>query len=100
MGIGRTPVKGSHPSGHRLSAPNTGVTSRRNKALYRVLFTKVYWNMIDGAFVDAHPGHKKMGLGVHRSLRDFLNREDIKISNQDGEIETVRTYCKKIQTRV
>jgi hypothetical protein len=62
--------------------------------------SKVYWNMIDGAFVDAHPGHRKMGLGVHRSLRDFLNREDIKISNQDGGIETVKTYCKKIKTRV
>lgn len=59
--------------------------------------SKVYWNMLDGAFVDAHPGHRKMGLSVHRSLREFLDREDIRIPNQDGEIEVLKTYCKKVK---
>ena len=59
--------------------------------------SKVYWNMLDGAFVDSHPGHRKMGLSVHRTLREFLDREDIKISNQDGDIEVLKTYCKKVK---
>jgi hypothetical protein len=59
--------------------------------------SKVYWNMLDGAFVDAHPGHVKMGLGGHRNLRDFLDREPIRTENQDGEIEVLKTYCKKVK---
>lgn len=55
--------------------------------------SKVYWNMVDGAFVDAHPGHIKMKLGVHRNLREFLGVETI----TDFEGNPVRTYCKKVK---
>jgi hypothetical protein len=55
--------------------------------------SEVYWNMLDGAFVDAHPGHVKMGLSTHRHLRVFLNNEEIK--GFDGE--TILTYCKKVK---
>jgi len=58
--------------------------------------SKVYWNMIDGAFVDAHPGHRKMGIGVHRSLRDFLGKEDFEVNVVGGGTEIIKTYCKKI----
>ena len=63
--------------------------------------SRVYWNMLDGAFVDAHPGHRKMGLGVHRRLRDFLGKEDIEVNVIGGGTEMMKTYCKKIKnTRV
>jgi hypothetical protein len=55
--------------------------------------SKVYWNMLDGAFVDAHPGHVKMGLSIHRHLRDFIDKEDI--VDLDGEV--IKTYCKKVK---
>lgn len=61
----------------------------------------VYWNMLDGAFVDAHPGHRKMGLGVHRNLREFLGKDDIEVNVVGGGTEMMKTYCKKIKnTRV
>lgn len=57
----------------------------------------VYWNMLDGAFVNAHPGHKKMGLGVHRNLREFLTKKTM----LDFDGEPIKIYCKKIKnTRV
>jgi hypothetical protein len=59
--------------------------------------SKVHWNMLDGAFVDSHPGHVKMKLSFHRSLRDFLNTEPMRIENEDGKIEVLKTYCKKIK---
>jgi len=62
--------------------------------------SKVYWNILDGAFVDSHPGHKKMGLGGHhRKLRDFINQEDIKIYNEKDELVTLKTYCKKVKSK-
>jgi hypothetical protein len=49
--------------------------------------SEVYFNMIDGAFVDAHPAHIKMGLSTgHRNLRDYL-RPDVEFS---------KYVCKKI----
>ncbi len=59
--------------------------------------SKVYWNMLDGAFVDSHPGHRKMGLSYHRNLRDFIGQEDIRIPNETGKIEVLKTYCKKVK---
>ena len=53
----------------------------------------VYWNMLDGAFVDAHPGHRKMKLAFHRNLREFLNRETM--TDFDGE--PIKIYCKKVK---
>jgi hypothetical protein len=59
--------------------------------------SEVYWNPLDGAFVDAHPGHVKMKLSFHRSLREFLFREPMKIENEDNEIEILEAYCKKVK---
>jgi hypothetical protein len=60
--------------------------------------SKVHWNMLDGAFVDSHPGHIKMGLGArHRNLRNFINQEDIKVYNEKDELVTLKTYCKKVK---
>ncbi len=61
--------------------------------------SKVYWNVLDGAFVDAHPGHVKLGLEFHRNLREFIDREPMKIENEDGEVEVLKTYCKKVKNR-
>ena len=57
----------------------------------------VYWNMVDGAFVDAHPAHRKMELSYHRNLREFLDREDIEIFDTDDNPVILKTYCKKIK---
>jgi len=32
----------------------------------------VYWNRLDGAFIDGHPAHIRMGHGSHRTLSHFL----------------------------
>ena len=58
--------------------------------------SRVYWNPLDGAFVDGHPAHVKMGLGMHRSLRGFLNVEDVETVDTDGNPHVIRTYCKKV----
>ena len=43
--------------------------------------SRIYWNPVDGAFVDSHPAHKAMGLGNgYRDLRSFLG-EKYDISN-------------------
>ena len=34
--------------------------------------SRIHWNAIDGAFVDAHPSHIKMGLSTDRGLREIL----------------------------
>jgi len=34
--------------------------------------SRIHWNPIDGAFVDAHPAHKQMGSGEDRGLREIL----------------------------
>lgn len=60
--------------------------------------SRVYWNMLDGAFVDAHPGHVKMGISTHRVLRNFLDKEDFEVSVHGGGTEIMKTYCKKIKT--
>ena len=43
--------------------------------------SRIYWNALDGAFVDSHPGHKAMGIGGgHRDLSPFMspnNKYDI-----------------------
>ena len=57
----------------------------------------VYWNMLDGAFVDAHPGHIKMGINVHRNLREFLDREPMRVINEQDVVETLVPYCKKVK---
>jgi len=57
----------------------------------------VHWNMLDGAFVDSHPAHRKMGLSSYKNLREFLGRDDWHVENMDGEIEILKTYCKKIK---
>ena len=57
----------------------------------------VHWNMLDGAFVDAHPAHKKMGLSTHRNLRDFIGKEDFKVNVSGGGTEIIKTYCKKLR---
>ena len=53
--------------------------------------SEVYFNRLDGAFVDAHPAHIAMGLSTHRSLKDFLNQELNSFSKTKG-------YCKKIKS--
>lgn len=57
----------------------------------------VHFNMLDGAFIDAHPGHVKLGLSIHRNLRDYLHREPIDIM-MDDVLTTVKPYCKKVKS--
>jgi hypothetical protein len=57
----------------------------------------VYFNMVDGAFIDAHPGHIKMGLQTYRNLRDFLEQEPIEMSIDD-EMISARGFCRKVKS--
>ena len=59
--------------------------------------SSVYWNMLDGAFVDSHPGHRKMGISTHRNLREFLDREPMRVINEEDKVETLKPYCKKVK---
>jgi hypothetical protein len=59
----------------------------------------VYFNMLDGAYIDAHPGHIKMGLSTHRSLGDYLNQKEIPMHTWGvDEPEMVRGFCKKVKS--
>jgi len=60
--------------------------------------SKIYWNMIDGAFVDAHPGHVKMGLLKFRNLREFLDKVPFMVPDHEGNLQTLEVYCKKIKS--
>lgn len=54
--------------------------------------SRIWWNAVDGAFVDSHPGHIKMGIGAGtRDLRYFL-REKYNIPFHDWETDTVKEY--------
>ena len=60
----------------------------------------VHWNMLDGAFVDAHPAHKAMGLGSdNRTLSPLINQSDF-IFYYEGNDEQFHEqgYCKKIKS--
>ena len=59
--------------------------------------SQVYWNMLDGAFVNAHPAHIKMEISFHRNLREFLDREPMRVINEEDKVETLKPYCKKIK---
>lgn len=66
--------------------------------------SRVYWNALDGAFVDSHPGHKAMGIGVgHRDLSPFMhpeNKYDIShIFHPELETFTPRYSIKKVTYR-
>jgi hypothetical protein len=52
--------------------------------------SEVYYNPLDGAFVDAHPAHVQMGLSKYRKLSNFLNQEINNLNDTKG-------YCKKIK---
>jgi hypothetical protein len=51
--------------------------------------SEVYYNPLDGAFVDAHPAHISMGLSSYRPLRNFLNQ---------NTFNSTKGYCKKIKS--
>lgn len=61
----------------------------------------VYWNMLDGAFVEGHPSHKSLN-GKNRSLTDYLGRQDRSCweYHDDGREEWVvkTTKCVKIKS--
>ena len=43
----------------------------------------VYWNMIDGAFVDSHPVHVNINrANYQRGLRDYLNEYSICVKDK------------------
>lgn len=61
----------------------------------------VYWNRLDGAFIDGHPGHIKMGLSKHRSLSGFFirNNPPVPIYGYDNdEVTWCQGYVKKIKS--
>ena len=66
--------------------------------------SKVLWNRIDGAFIEAHPAHIKMHEKVHhRDLRSYLDTEPLPIwsydENDEGMISRYQQgYVKKVKS--
>lgn len=55
--------------------------------------SRIWWTEIDGAYVESHPAHIKMGLGTGtRELRYFLQKKyDVPIHNwEDDTISEVK----------
>jgi hypothetical protein len=66
--------------------------------------SRVYWNPLDGAYIDAHPGHRKMDLGSkHRRLRDYIGLAKEKgtpfFDHPDDEEPVVwrKGFCRKVR---
>lgn len=53
--------------------------------------SRIWWNSVDGAFVDSHPAHIKMKIGGTRELRYFL-RDKFNIPINDWETDTIKEY--------
>jgi hypothetical protein len=66
--------------------------------------SKVYWNRVDGAFIDPHPAHKSMGHNSHRFLRGFIGKQDRSCwvyhgPNDEDSVWKVRTTkCVKVKS--
>jgi hypothetical protein len=59
----------------------------------------VHWNMLDGAFVESHPSHIKMGMGSgHRELRYFIDQDVITIPDQDGKMHDYTCFAVKVRS--
>jgi hypothetical protein len=42
--------------------------------------SRIYWNNLDGAFVDSHPAHILLnGRNNYRNLRDYLGKKDVSL---------------------
>ena len=65
--------------------------------------SRVYWDRLHGAYVDAHPSHIKMGHSNIRGLGDFANKQSIKIWEGDDKngmdiFSYKYTICKKVKS--
>jgi hypothetical protein len=63
--------------------------------------SRVFHNMLDGAFVLGSPAHAFMNDGKqsHRSLRDYLNQEEIPVHHWGVDEPTYeKGYCVKIKS--
>lgn len=63
--------------------------------------SKVYWNMLDGAFIKAHSAHKFLhdGNDSSRNLRDYLFQEPYPqyyVGKEEPVIE--KGYCRKVKS--
>ena len=63
----------------------------------------VYWNRLDGAFIDAHPGHVKLGISRHRNLSGFFIRNNPPVPiydsfDDDAEPTWYQGYVKKVKS--
>lgn len=59
--------------------------------------SKVFWNPLDGAFVNAHPGHVKMKLAKHRDLRSFIDVNPVTVKDIEGKDVLLECWCKKVK---
>jgi hypothetical protein len=64
----------------------------------------VYWNPLDGAYIESHPAHLKMNMGSkHRKLRDYLGQSENKgvpiYDHPDDEEpkEWRKGFCRKVE---
>ena len=66
--------------------------------------SKVFWNRMDGAFIESHPAHNAIhGRVHHRDLRSYLNTEPVPTwsyeENDEGTIVGYKQgYVKKVKS--
>ena len=65
----------------------------------------VFWNRMDGAFIESHPTHNALhGKVVHRDLRPYLNQEPVPIWHYEDDddkgtiIGYKQGYVKKVKS--
>ena len=63
--------------------------------------SRVYFNMLDGAFIKGSPAHSFMNEGreSYRKLRDYMNQESVPISTFGIDEPThTKGYCIKVKS--
>lgn len=60
--------------------------------------SRVYWDRLHGAYIDAHPAHIKMGHSTYRKLSDFTGRQSIDIWEDGDKFSKKYTLCKKVKS--
>lgn len=63
----------------------------------------VYWNRLNGALLEPHPTHVKMGHSNYRKLSDFLGKQEHKswiptTDEEDDKFDISYTKCIKVKS--
>ncbi len=68
--------------------------------------SKVFWNALDGAFINSHPAHNFLndGKSKHRSLRDYMFQKDqpgvpmYDHPEDEKPSKRIKGFCRKVKS--